>query len=58
MQERSEAERRANGHALMLLLGEESEATEPYNKYTNLFNYIKLIDQFDQPILSTLLSPM
>ena len=25
------------GHASMLLLGEGSEATEPYNKYANLF---------------------
>ena len=41
----------------MLLLGEGSEATEPYNKYANLFKYM-LIDQFDQPIWSTLLSPM
>ena len=37
MQERNEAERRAHGHASMLLLGEGSEATEPYNKYANLF---------------------
>ena len=28
------------GHASMLLLGEGSEATEPYNKYANLFKYI------------------
>ena len=39
------------GHASMLLLGEGSEATEPYNKYANLFKYM-LIDQFDQPIWS------
>ena len=26
------------GHASMLLLGEGSEATEPYNIYANLFN--------------------
>ena len=25
------------GHASMLLLGEGSKATEPYNKYANLF---------------------
>ena len=25
------------GHASMLLLGEGSEATEPYNKFANLF---------------------
>ena len=31
------------GHASMLLLGEGSEATEPYNKYANLFKYIKFI---------------
>ena len=40
MQERSEAERRAIWHASMLLLGEGSEATEPYNKYANFFEYI------------------
>ena len=45
------------GHASMLLLGEGSEATEQYNKYANLFKY-RLIDQFDQPIWSTFLSPM
>ena len=28
------------GHASMLLLGEGSEATEPYNKYANFFKYI------------------
>ena len=27
----------SDGHASMLLLGEGSEATEPYNKYANLF---------------------
>ena len=27
----------AYGHASMLLLGERSESTEPYNKYANLF---------------------
>ena len=37
MQERSEAKRSdvPNGYASMLLLGEGSEATEPYNKYAN-----------------------
>ena len=45
------------GHASMLLLGEGSEATEPNNEYANLFKYM-LVDQFDQPIWSTLLSPM
>ena len=45
------------GDALMLLLGEGSEATEPYNKYADLFKCM-LFDQFDQPIWSTLLSPM
>ena len=28
------------GHGSMLLLGEGSEATEPYIKYANLFKYI------------------
>ena len=39
---RSEAKRSdvPYGHASMLLLGEGSEATEPYNKYANLFKYI------------------
>ena len=32
MQERSEAEQRAICHASLLILGEWSEATEPYNK--------------------------
>ena len=45
------------GHASLLLLGEGSDATEPYNKYRNLFKYM-FVDQFDQPIWSTLLSPM
>ena len=37
---RSEAKRSdvPLGHASMFLLGEESEATEPYNIYANLFN--------------------
>ena len=36
---RSEAKRSdvPYGHASMLLLSEGSEATEPYNKYANLF---------------------
>ena len=29
-----------NGHASMLLLGEGSEATEPYSKYANFFKNI------------------
>ena len=33
MQERSDV---PYGHASMLLLGEESEATEPYNKYDEI----------------------
>ena len=40
------------GHASMLLLGEGSERTEPYNKYANLFKYISylitLINPFGQ----------
>ena len=48
MQERSGAERSGakrsdvpNGHASMLLLGEGSEATEPYNIHANLFTRFK-----------------
>ena len=49
MQERSEAERRANGHASMLLPG---EATEPYNKYANLFKGPHFVRSFQAGCLS------
>ena len=37
------------GHASMLLLGEGSEATEPYHKYANLFKYISLLINLINP---------
>ena len=36
-------------HASMLLLGEGSEATEPYNKYANLFKYISYVINLINP---------
>ena len=50
MQERSEAERRVPyGHASMLLPGEGSGSTEPYNKYANLFKYISYLINLINP---------
>ena len=37
------------GHASMLLLGEGSEATKPYNKYANLFKYISYLISLINP---------
>ena len=39
----------AGGHASMLLHGEGSEATEPYNKYANLFQYISYLINLINP---------
>ena len=38
------------GHASMLLLGEGSEATEPYNKYDNIRPHSFRSLQFDQKV--------
>ena len=52
MQERSEAKRSdvQYGHASMLLLGEGSEATEPYNKYDKIRPHSIRSLQFDQKV--------
>ena len=49
---RSEAKRSdvPYGHASMLLLGEESEATEPYNKYDKIRPHSTRSLQFDQNV--------
>ena len=50
MQERSEAERRAIWDASMLLLGEGSEVTEPYNKHNQIRPHSIRSLQFDQKV--------
>ena len=40
----------AYGHASMLLLGEGSEATEPYNKYNKIRPHSIRSQQFDQKV--------
>ena len=50
MQERSEAERRAIGHASLFLLGEGSEATEPNNKYDEIRPHSIRSLQFEQKV--------
>ena len=47
MQEQSDV---PYGHASVLLLAERSEATEPYNKYANLFEYISYLINLINPI--------
>ena len=47
MQERSDV---PYGHASMLLLGEGSEATEPYNKYDKIRPHSIRSLQFDQKV--------
>ena len=50
MQERSEANDVPYGHASMLLLGEGSEATEPYNKYDKIRPHSIRSLQLDQKV--------
>ena len=57
MQEQSEAERRATWPCLMLLLGERSEATEPYNKYDKIRPQSIRSVQFDQKVRPLLFRP-
>ena len=63
MQKRSDV---PYGHTWMLLLGEGSEATEPYGKYADLFKYISvnwsiwsthLVDTFVAHVTDAILSP-
>ena len=50
MQERSEPERRAIWPCLNVILGEGSEATEPYNKYDKIRPHSIRSVQFDQKV--------
>ena len=45
------------GHASMLLLGEGSEATEPYNKYNKIRPHSNRSLQFDQKVLPLSFQP-
>ena len=45
------------GHASMLLLGEGSEATEPYNKYDKIRPHSIRSQQFDQKVRPLSLGP-